>query len=465
MIPSYFNLFRAHYSDEPQLEPVALSSAVDWDLIKSIDPSLIDFEDDNILSFINEFPTYKLTSNDSQILSHPYSIRLFLIMQKCISAFSQKLHYYIKKVKKQEREIKLNIKKSKEYQRILDSDRNDEKKSKPEKCYSCGKRFLAVKDLYAHISKEHPYLIKSWKRIIRNQPYDRNEEIISNLRIDVNNLRQYVFEQEERYKQIVHDVYQKYLALKKRNKELRSIQNPKVTPTSKCVSTLEVRPKYTELGIDEQDLSMEHYTVDNYDDAEGPNSDEILYNAGVHAMESIKSQAGVVLQKKKKDFNNIRDAIRIHLENEIPMPVPIGDSSSGSINKAQSIHHTKSLYSEKIEGYQNEPSLNIEQEEDEFDGFQLNQTENSKSMRSNDPFMLSTTTQPKKSARFVEDESTTMTTTHNPFMITDTDLSSRNPMKSTAGKGGFVETMDNSSSRRIKNNAMLVTDDDNYYSF
>ena len=102
----------------------------------------------------------------------------------------------------------------------------------------------------------------------------------------------------------------------------------------------------------------------------------------------------------------------------------------------------------------------------------------------------------KNSTRYNDYES--MTNTQNPFCITDTEPSARNTqklkpgknkftdttdissskkstpekggrfvetidnsssMRSTPRRGRFVETIDNSSSRKIRNNRMLVTDD------
>ena len=469
MIPSYFNLFRTNNPDELPLEPVAPSTAVDWKLIKSIDPGLMDFENEKILQFVEEFPTYKLSSNDSSIISHPCAIRLFLIMQHCFSAFSHKLKYYIKKAMKQEKEIKLISKKNKEYQKIFESDQNDEKKTKPEKCYACRKRFLTVKDLHIHISKEHPYLIKSWKRIIHNKTEDKDEIIISNLRVDVNNLRQYVFEQEKSYKEMVQKLQLRNQALKQKNKEIRSIQNPQVTATnlnSNFVSTLEVRPKCNPLINTYHQPSLSHSTDNFLINSDDGNSEEDIYIAGENVRQSIQSQADIVLnRKKKKDFRNVRDAIRIHLEHEIPMPVSINNQPLSSSN---TVPYIAPLNLNQINNPEN-VTISIANDENNVDNnvFHLNQTGRSQSFKStNDPFMLSTT-QNRTSTRFMlsatQNDEESMGRT-DPFYITDGDQSQRTPRKSTTGNG-FVVTMDNSSSRRTKNNVMLITDDDNYYSF
>lgn len=490
MIPSYFNLFRTNFPDELPLVPVDPSTSVDWGLIKSIDPSLIDFESKDILQFIEEFPTYKLSSVDSSILSHPFAIRLFLIMQQCISAFSQKLHFYIKKTMKQQKDIKLISKKNKEYQRLYESDQKNERKTKPEKCYACRKRFLTVKDLHTHITKEHSYLLKPWKRIIQNKVDDKDEIIISNLRIDVSNLRQYISDQEEKYKEIVQNIYSKYQYLKRKNKELRSIQNPQVTGTdldSKYVSTLEVQPRYSPMVKTYNQQYKANHENFIYND-EGENSDDDMYIAGENIRESIKNQADIVMnRKKKKEFRNIRDAIRIHLEHEIPMPVAINDS----INNNSISYPTQNISQNQTENQTGNVTININDNnendfstngEEELDVFNLDRTEKSQSMKSNyDPFMLSTTqnkssmksnydpfmlstTQNKTSARF-DDESMAKTSDRaDPFYVTDVSISSKNPHKSSTGKR-MVESINNSSSRRTKNNVMLITDDENYYSF
>lgn len=319
MFPSYFNLFRINFPNQPAFIPVAPSTAIDWNLIQSLDPSIVDIQDQRFLQFIYNFPTYKVTNNDQKIIDHPLILRLFLLLQKSLLALTQITQFYIKKVSKQQNQINDLSHTIKEYKTIIESDQFNETKSKPEKCYACGQRFFTIGHLKQHIKNSHTHLMIPWKQILSNTYENKSEEQISNLRIDMNNLRQYISEQDERYSQNIGHLNRKYQNLKARWIRMKEKQNlQKSINNQNQITVVQVQPPY---GPWRQLKEHPKFNLDNRQKIQ----DENYYDEQYQMMEenvkhSIQKQAALIMNKKTRNYHLIRDQIRINLEREIPMP-------------------------------------------------------------------------------------------------------------------------------------------------
>ncbi|OHT04220.1 hypothetical protein TRFO_28324 [Tritrichomonas foetus] len=462
MIPPHFNVFRAHNPDESPIIPVVPSSAVDWDLISSIDPSIISCEDKKFLKFLDAFPTYKLSSIDSNILFHPLSIRFFLIMQYAIAAVTQKIKYYVKLSMRKQRDIDL-----------LEQKVNDLKDSQPvfhkEKCYACGKRFTSINGLNQHIKNEHSYLKKPWRKIRKNTKEDIEETMINDLTIKVNQLRQYIFDQDERYNKIIEQLQRKLS---------HHTTKVKPDPHNVKVSYMAVQPQHaptiynTIRNIYKPDIGMIN---DDYN-----RLDEELRIAGETFQDTLQNQAAIVLNKRKKNFNKIREHLRIHLEKNIPMPVPIdsnyGKQEPDSQHTSESSNSHNSHSSHKSHQSHSSPqshSSKTKPKEKKEDNPENEYTYSYYSTDTEAEVKITTsTTKPSTSTNTskppIDESSSTNNKFGNPknnnvFYITDTEVSSRTNQST---RSRF--SPDKSSSKRRNNKGggnELVTDDEEYSYF
>ena len=328
MIPPHFNVFRTHFPDESPIIPVVPSSAVDWDLIGSLDPDLISYEDKYFLKFLDAFPTYKLSSKDSKILSHPYAIRLFLIFQKALSAITQKIKYYVRLSKKQEREIAYLNQKLSDYEKI----NNNQSK---EKCYACGKLFSTMKTLNAHMMKTHPHLKKSWKRIQNNDKVDYEDQMLIKLSNEINQLRDYIYQQDEWYKKKIERMKQK-----ERIKQFNLENFSKKT----SLSHISVQPRFHPPYTYKKSPTIKAEQIISNEEMDSEMLDDEMEYLGLKAQENVEAQARIVMNRKKKRFNAIREQLKITLEKQIPMPAKVEPKSSDESNNSSTKHSSHSQF-------------------------------------------------------------------------------------------------------------------------
>jgi hypothetical protein len=182
-IPPLFVPFQGfNFADSPVV-PVADSSGIDWSLIDQIDPYRLQRGPMNRLfnRLINELPSYKFSSNDFPILSTPLSIRFFLLAQVAVSRLTASIAKLRSEVRQQRSTISdLSVQlHAYEQTPIIQS----------EKCYACGKRFINMQTLTAHIQRRHRPLVPSWKKIISKDYLDEDTQRIAGLKAEIQQLR------------------------------------------------------------------------------------------------------------------------------------------------------------------------------------------------------------------------------------------------------------------------------------
>lgn len=306
-----FEPHQVYRKNEGPFEPVAASTSVNWDLISRIDPDLLGHPSvqRNFDLFLSELPFYKFSSADGKILGHTLAIRIVLLMQRALVLTTQKLHKLVNSNKRQLTQIH----KLAEQVKAQDEAKNVKNLSICEKCYVCSKRFRSMKQLNAHMAKDHPSLVTSWNKIISNDYLDENLETIAKLKAKIYQLRVQLHDQDA-YRTQEEQKLQRIRELARKQQEYQDTVR---------TSAMAVQPRHGPLPqIQTADLRFDPMFGTTVYDASEEEDDEEHLDTIIHdACGLVREQAKIATGRKdRKKFQRIRESLRIHLEKQIPIP-------------------------------------------------------------------------------------------------------------------------------------------------
>ena len=304
-------MFEPHHALGPREGPYErLVTPVNWDLISRIDPNLLAVPSvqRSFNVFLAEIPFYRFSSADSKILNNALAVRLVLLMQQALILTAQKLEHLRET---NERQV-TQIHKLSEQITAAEEQRGLRNLGKCEKCYVCGKLFRTMRQLNTHIGKNHPKVVTSWNKLVSNDYLDENLEVIAKLKAEIYHLRVQLHDQdafrleEEQKRERLRELGAKYRA------PARNVRT----------SAMGVQPKTGPmLRIQTVDEPMFGDVHRNMDSDEEEDEDEKLTMIIHDARGLVQEQAKIVTgAKERRKFRNVRESLRIQLEQQIPIP-------------------------------------------------------------------------------------------------------------------------------------------------
>ena len=156
------------------------TEVIDWDGVSSIDPDLIRMTGDltQLQPFISKFVGANLSAYESQVLSHPLSVRLCSILQVSLQYMSDVQKELQAKIEARERQI---AKQQYEYKKLASTyakaDELLKRQMKPsERCPICLKRFKNFDFLDQHVERRHPEHVDEWLSIRNKRPLQKQNQ-------------------------------------------------------------------------------------------------------------------------------------------------------------------------------------------------------------------------------------------------------------------------------------------------
>jgi uncharacterized small protein (DUF1192 family) len=265
-----------------------LSTAINWDLIQSIDPLLLPYSETkrSYTQLLHDLPLYKIRSRDAKILAHPLAVRFFLIAQAAISELTTAIAKWQWAYKKQESRIAI-LTDELECERSHRETATDHLRL-TEKCITCGKRFLTFANVDAHVARRHPHLLVSWKKLTSDDFLGEDTERIAALQAEIHVLKSRVappappapppLPPREPMAPIVSSV------------SIQPIIGPYI-PAREPIS-----PASSELGT------------------------EPVYDGIVAGEDAIAAQAHRQARRDKRQFDTVRECLRVRLAHAVPLP-------------------------------------------------------------------------------------------------------------------------------------------------
>jgi hypothetical protein len=290
-IPSPFSLWTGESVE-------SLPTVIDWNLVQSIDPLLLPHSETkrSYSKFLHDLPLYKVTSRDAKILSHPLAVRFFLIAQAAIADLTTHMSILQQTCKKQASRLVL-------LSDQLDLERTHHETTADrlrhtEKCVTCGKRFLTLANLDAHVARRHPALLISWQKLRSDDFLDEDTERIAVLKAEINTLKS----------QMRPPPPAPPPPPPPRKPMTPVVTSFAVQPTvGPCIrATAQFSPASSELGT-------------------GP-----VYDAIVGGEDAIAAQAHRKARRAKRQFDTVRECLRVRLAHAVPLPDAL-QSDAGSV--------------------------------------------------------------------------------------------------------------------------------------
>jgi hypothetical protein len=275
-----------------------IEKPVDWNLIEQIDPQLIRHEpiSRKLGKFLKHFPYYRLESADSRILSHPLSVRFFLIVQAAFCSLVRSISRYRSQIEQQIDTIS-HLSEELSAERSLRKSCRDMHRQ-TEKFYACGKRDLTMRRLDDHFERHHKPLVTSWKKITSDDYLDENIERIAELKAQIHELKS------------------------------RLCQPPPPSPRAAAPRSAP-RPKVTYFAVQPRAGPCcpvsERETFPHPPKLEGIATAKV-YDAIVEGEDTIQQEARDRLQRRQ--FSTVRTCLKVRLEHALPLPGSLQSQSS-----------------------------------------------------------------------------------------------------------------------------------------
>jgi hypothetical protein len=285
--------------------PPDIEEPVDWKLIEQIDPQLIRHQpfSRKLGKFLKHFPYYRLSSADSLVLSHPLSVRFFLIVQSAFSSLVRSISRYRVQIQQQTDTIS-HLSEQLSAERSLHASSRD-LHHQAEKCYACGKRFLTIRHLNDHFTRRHKPLVTSWQKITSNDFLDENTELISDLKAQIHDLKA--------------QLYQLYQTASTPPPP-PSIAPPRRPSPAPKVTYFAVQPKFAP------------YCPVSETPQRPPKLEEIatanVYDEIVGGEDAIQHEAERRERRARRQFDTVRTCLRVRLEHAVPLPRSLQSESS-----------------------------------------------------------------------------------------------------------------------------------------
>ena len=163
------------------LSSTAAEEPLNWELVKSLDPSLLRKNNDltSLQPFINDYIVADFENCNSRLITHPLLLRLCQVLQYSLFYMSDVQKQLQKKVEMREKEIK-GIKAK--YNDLEDKYKKalhivKKRKQEFERCPICRKKYKSLEYLDKHFEKNHPVFNNAWLEIRSLKRQDGDQQL------------------------------------------------------------------------------------------------------------------------------------------------------------------------------------------------------------------------------------------------------------------------------------------------